>query len=90
MGGGHGLFAPAFGLGTLPSFSFIFVVLTRYHNIGVDNILQFTVVLAKSTSGPHVSMNSRPPLENLILDFIVGNRIKLFCTLHGRVWRLRL
>ena len=55
MGGGHGYFAPAFGLGTLLSFSFISFVLTRYHNVGVDNALQFTVVLA---DGSHVTTNS--------------------------------
>jgi hypothetical protein len=55
MGGGHGLFAPAFGLGTLPLLSFISLVLTRYHNVGVDNVLQFTVVLA---DGSHVTTNS--------------------------------
>ena len=27
MGGGHGPFSPAFGLGMLPSFSFVFLVL---------------------------------------------------------------
>ena len=47
-------FSPAFGLGTLPSFSIISLILTRYYNVGVDNVLQPTVVLA---DGSHVTTN---------------------------------
>ena len=43
MGGGHSFFSPKFGLGTSPSFPFIPNMLT---DLGVDNVLQFTIVLA--------------------------------------------
>lgn len=55
MGGGHGLFAPAFGLGNTLTVIFTSLLLTRYHNVGVDNALQFTVVLA---DGSLVTTNS--------------------------------
>jgi FAD/FMN-containing dehydrogenase len=53
MGGGHSVFSPKFGLGTSPSFSFIPHILT--FDPGVDNVLQFTIVLA---DGSLITTNS--------------------------------
>ena len=62
MGGGHGSFSPAFGLGIRFRYSRLSRSCLRdFHNIGIDNVLQFTVVLA---DGSHVatSFYERPDL----------------------------
>ena len=45
MGGGHGPLSPMFGLGTIVPFISLSLN-SRYGGTGVDNILQFTIVLA--------------------------------------------
>ena len=54
MGGGHSALSPKFGLGATRSL-FVFCPFLNYSDPGVDNVLQFTIVLA---SGSLITTNS--------------------------------